>query len=554
MLRGAIHLSLGTLLSLALAGPAFARPLETSVGGPPGGGLLLGSAESPAPVLASDVHIEIAGVVANVRLTQIFRNPSQQPLQAVYAFPLPAGAAVDGFSLAIGQRALRAKAVERTAGEEAGGEALAAGRKMAALTREGPDLFTVAVGAIPPGEEVAVVLDLQLVVAVEGGKFTLRFPMVARTTGKGLEGDVAPPRRKAAKATNAANAASAGTELVNPFDLHVDLYPGVRLGRIVSPSHSIQVAEKSGPLYTVDLERASSADRDFVLSWEPIAGVAAQAALYTMERDGERYVLLLVIPPAGAPALSGVSVQWDDPEADTWPRSLPDPRPGTALVVAAKLSPQASLAVISGQRGKTPWEVVLPLGSAAPGQAVDKLWARLQVEALSSGPQDERAIAAARPTITALGLRYSLVTEYTSLVAEDTVAAAADALPLRAWVPLAEPVDVADAAAGTGFSGASRSLVLTPAVPVAPTPLQAPIVTRSAARPALIQVSIPQTRRATARAAVRHRPQIRHRRHHRPRRHRRPRRHHRAAARIAVLPTTAVAGPARPRGRRRPEV
>ena len=229
----------------------------------------------------------------------------------------------------------------------------------------------------------------------------------------------------------------------------------------MSPSHSIRVAEKTGPLYTVDLERAASADRDFVLSWEPVAGLAAQAALYTQERDGERYVLLMVIPPAGAPGLSGVTVQWDDKEAETWPRSLPDLQPGRALVVAARLSPEASLAVISGRRGSAPWQVVLPLGSAAPGQAIDKLWARLKVEALSSGPRDERAAAEARPTVTDLGLRYGLVTEHTSLVAEDAEAAAANALPLRAWVPLAEPVLVADAG-GTGGTGVAKSLVLAP--------------------------------------------------------------------------------------------
>ncbi len=539
--RGLTQLSLCALLTLAgmaLAGPVVARPAEPVAGG----GLLLGTGEAPAPVLASDVHIEIAGVVARVRLTQIFRNPSAQPLQAVYAFPLPAGAAVDGLSLAIGKRALQAKVVERADGEEAGREALAAGRKTAVLTREGPDLFTVAVGAIPPGEEVAVVLDLQQLVTVEDGKFTLRFPMVAPAGAQGLggpEGDAAPPRRKA---RDIAYSVGAESNLVNPFDLHVDLYPGVRLGRIVSPSHSIQVAEKAGPLYTVDLERASSADRDFVLSWEPVSGVAAQAALYTEERDGERYVLLMVISPAdaagtaGTAGLSGVSVQWDDPAAETWPRNLPDLKPGTALVVAARMSKEASLAVISGHRGSTPWEVVLPLGSAAPGQAVDKLWARLQVEALASGPRDERAVKAARPTVTELGLRYGLVTDYTSLVAEDTAASAADALPLRAWVPLAETANVANTgpiAGVAGSPGAAKSLVLASTAP-APVPI---VAARSTVRSAVPRV------------AVRHRLHPRHRRHRRPRRRRL---HHRAAAKVAVLPATATGVAPKPRGRRGP--
>jgi hypothetical protein len=533
-MRGVIPLSLGVVLVLALVGPAPAASLGTvepaDVGQAQSGGLLLGNAPGSfraAPVLASDVHVEIAGVVARTRLTQIFRNPTDRPLEAVYVFPLPAGAAVDGLSLAIGQRAVRGRIVERAEAEGAGRQALGEGRKAAVLTREGPNLFTVSVGAIAPGEEVAVVLDLQQVVAVEGGRFTLRFPMLARSA-PGLPEEetaaLAAPRRKSANAANPPNAAPG---LVNPFDLHVDLYPGIRLGRIESPSHAIRVAEKAGPLYTVDLERAAPADHDFVLSWEPIAGVEAQAALYTHERDGERYVLLMVLLPMGASGLSDVAVRWDDPEAETWPRSLPNLKPGTALVVAARLTSAASLAVISGRRGKAPWEVVLPLSGAAPGQAIDKLWARLKVEGLGNSPKD----------VTDLGLRYGLVTEHTSLVAEDTVAADAGGAPQRAWVPLAEPA-VVDAAGRAGKTLTVADLpraVLPSRTPAAalgqPSPGQASIRAR------------PDATRAQLRRRLHHR---RHRRH--ARLHRR-RRHHRARATIKVVPAVPAGGALTPRAR-----
>jgi hypothetical protein len=547
-MRGVPHLSLGVCLVGALLGALLMATASPALAlSPPlpaqGGRLLLGSAEDgslqPAPVLASDVHVEIAGVVARSRLTQIFRNPTAQPLQAIYVFPLPAGAAVDGLSLAIGPRAIRGRVVERAAGEGAGRQALAEGRQAAVLAREGPDLFTVAVGAIPPGEEVAVVLDLQQVVAVEGGRFTLRFPMLARSA-PGLPEEeaagLAAPRRR----TTTIGAAISG--LVNPFDLHIDLYPGIRLGRIASPSHSIRVAEKAGPLYTVDLERAASADRDFVLTWEPVAGVAAQAALYTQEQDGERYVLLLVIPPAGAPGISDVAVHWDDPAAETWPRAIPDLRPGTALLVAARLTPAASLAVISGRRGGKPWQVVLPLGSAAPGQAIDKLWARLQVEALTNGPRDERAAAEARRTITELGLRYGLVTDYTSLVAEDTVAAAAGVSPRRAWVPLAEPADGGTTSTvGVEAGGGGDLLSLTGPARVA---RSLPAPTAVAGSTNAVRAAVP-ARSNTSHAKLRRRPHPRHRRHHRLHRRRR----HRARARVAVLPAASLEE-LKPRARR----
>ncbi|HEV7516026.1 MAG TPA: hypothetical protein VGR07_06975, partial [Thermoanaerobaculia bacterium] len=203
---------------------------------------------------------------------------------------------------------------------------------------------------------------------------------------------------------------------------------------------------------------------------------------------------------------------------------------------------EASLAVISGRRGSAPWQVVLPLGSAAPGQAIDRLWARFKVEALASGPRDERAAAKARRTVTDLGLRYGLVTEYTSLVAEDAVAADAGGLPQRAWVPLAEPASLAES------SGAGDTLSLTGNPRVSrsiQTPIQTPAAAVAAGRKNAGQASIrarPDTTRAQLRRRLHHR---RHRRHHRLHR----RRHHRVRARVKVVPAVPVGEAQTPRAR-----
>ena len=48
----------------------------------------------PLPILDIDVELVVTGIVLHGKVTQIFRNPTPQTIEAVYAFPLPEGASV----------------------------------------------------------------------------------------------------------------------------------------------------------------------------------------------------------------------------------------------------------------------------------------------------------------------------------------------------------------------------------------------------------------------------------------------------------------------------
>ena len=51
--------------------------------------------------------VEISGVLARVRLEQVFLNPFTERLEATYVFPLPESAAVDGYSIEIGETVIQ---------------------------------------------------------------------------------------------------------------------------------------------------------------------------------------------------------------------------------------------------------------------------------------------------------------------------------------------------------------------------------------------------------------------------------------------------------------
>ena len=56
----------------------------------------------PAPMLATDMAVEIAGPVIRTRVTQRFENPSDQWVEARYVFPLPADSGVDRLRMQVG--------------------------------------------------------------------------------------------------------------------------------------------------------------------------------------------------------------------------------------------------------------------------------------------------------------------------------------------------------------------------------------------------------------------------------------------------------------------
>jgi Ca-activated chloride channel family protein len=132
-----------------------------------------------------------------------------------------------------------------------------------------------------------------------------------------------------------------------------------------------------------------------------------------------------------APVLTNLSVQWDDPTAETWPAKVPDLYAGEPVVVAARLSAGAGAVTIRGDQGGHEWSrrvsVAPPKGAGSEG--VDRLWARRKIAALMDRLTDAGASNGAdRETVKAevigVALAHHLVSDFTSLVAVDVTPSA----------------------------------------------------------------------------------------------------------------------------------
>src|SRR5512143_3120553 len=82
---------------------------------------------APVPLVGVVARAEIRDYACRVFLSQRFRNDEDQPIEAVYKFPLDEGAAVCGFEVEVDGRRITGRVEEREKAFETYDEAMAAG-------------------------------------------------------------------------------------------------------------------------------------------------------------------------------------------------------------------------------------------------------------------------------------------------------------------------------------------------------------------------------------------------------------------------------------------
>ncbi|HSP14674.1 MAG TPA: marine proteobacterial sortase target protein [Thermoanaerobaculia bacterium] len=238
----------------------------------------------PAPTVETNVALQVRGIVLRGEVRQRFRNPESTCAEAVYVFPLPETAAVDGLRMRVGDRVIEGEIHERKEAEQIYEQAKSEGKQASMLSQERPNLFTASIANVGAGQEVVVTIDYQQTVEVRDGAFRFRFPTAIgpRYDPSGPSPGLQPPTPRVA-----------GSGQGEGFHLSVDLDSGVPLRRIDSPYFKTDATTLSPSHYLISVVDAP-ADRDFELVWQPDLGSEPKSALF-MEND---YGLLMLMPPS----------------------------------------------------------------------------------------------------------------------------------------------------------------------------------------------------------------------------------------------------------------
>lgn len=246
------------------------------------------------PLKETSAHVDVAGVIAHVTVKQVFENGGKKPIEAVYVFPASTRAAVHGMRMKIGARVVEAKIDRRAAARATYEAAKAQGKRTSLLEQERPNVFTMNVANIMPGDRIEVQLDYSELLVPEDATYEFIFPTVV---GPRYTGGADPNKDK----WMANPHLPAGAPSPTRFGIDVHLETGVALKEVASPSHGIDVAYASANSADVklkDADGAAAGNRDFVLRYR-LSGDKIETGMLLTPRgaDGEGYFALMMEPP-----------------------------------------------------------------------------------------------------------------------------------------------------------------------------------------------------------------------------------------------------------------
>ncbi|HSV72080.1 MAG TPA: VIT and VWA domain-containing protein [Methylibium sp.] len=246
------------------------------------------------PLKATEVDARIAGPIADVTVTQRYRNEGQRAIEARYVFPGSTQAAVHAMTVRIGGRVIVADIREKQRARIEYEAAKKEGKTSALLEQERPNVFAMNVANILPGDEVAVELRYTELLPPTEGRYQFIFPTVVG------------PRYHRAKADGGTSSfpavpyLRAGEASASKFDLRVAFASPLPVNGLQSSSHAIEVEGEgtNGARVALAGEPSAHNNRDFILDYR-LAGeaLASGLTLFPGAPGQENFFLAMVEPP-----------------------------------------------------------------------------------------------------------------------------------------------------------------------------------------------------------------------------------------------------------------
>lgn len=247
------------------------------------------------PLKATQVDVRISGVIADVTVTQHYRNEGQRPIEARYVFPGSTQAAVHAMTVRLGQRVLTATIKEKQQARVAYDNAKKQGKTATLLEQHRPNVFQMSVANILPGDDVAVELRYTELLTPTDGQYGFVFPTVV---GPRYNSPAASARNGGPVRTLALRDEKAAPA----FSLKLAIEAPVAVKALSSPSHELTFdgvgSKQVFASIKADAQRPAN-NRDFILNYR-LAGDRIESGLMLSRgtgKDGENFFLAMVEPP-----------------------------------------------------------------------------------------------------------------------------------------------------------------------------------------------------------------------------------------------------------------
>ena len=246
------------------------------------------------PLKSTNVDIAISGVIADVRVTQTYRNEGSRPFNATYLFPASTRAAVYSMRMTIGNQVIVAKIKEREQAKQEFEKAKSEGKSASLLEENRPNVFSMKLANIMPNDQIEIELRYTELLVPTNSIYEMVYPTVVG------------PRYPSPGGSSGANEGrpvnSAYFHQGNPgtSTLHISarISAGVPIEDVSCISHPITAEWPSRTVAKLTLDDADpfQGNRDFVLRYR-LAGDHIKTGLILYQHDDENFFLYMAQPP-----------------------------------------------------------------------------------------------------------------------------------------------------------------------------------------------------------------------------------------------------------------
>lgn len=258
------------------------------------------------PLQHTAVDVEVAGMMGLYTVEQTFENPYDEPIEAVYVFPLGDEAAVSGYAITIGERTIAGEIDTRERARKTYEDAREDGYTAAILEQEKANVFSQRIANIAPRESIKVRIRYVELLDRSDGAYEMVVPLVVgpRYLPKDRIGR-RPISSHAAFGSGRSDATSipyaeptiAGSTV--SFTAQIDA--GMPITSLESPSHDLDVTEVGPTRSKVTLVHTDEVpNRDLVVRYKAAGEKTMVGALAHKDGNAKDGYFVLVIEPKAA--------------------------------------------------------------------------------------------------------------------------------------------------------------------------------------------------------------------------------------------------------------
>ena len=252
------------------------------------------TSEDGFPLKETKVSTNINGMIAETYVTQTYANEGKNPINAKYIFPASTKVSVHGMKMQIGDQIVTAQIKEKEEAKQEFEQAKSEGKSASLMEEQRPNVFSMDVANIMPGDTVHIELHYTELISPEEGNYQFVFPTV---TGPRY---VSPFGKQNAENEKwiATPYLKEGDGKTGKYEIEVKLSAGVPITGLTCKTHKVDMdwENETAARITLSNPEEYAGNRDFILDYR-LTGEEVNSGLMLYQGEKENFFLLNVQPP-----------------------------------------------------------------------------------------------------------------------------------------------------------------------------------------------------------------------------------------------------------------